>query len=203
MSSKMYLFLTVCMFGFVNNGFSAGLASSNKSQLSPTKKVLNQQSYQQVSKPMNVSSVAKVVVKPKILVKGYKEWKNEKVQAAIKKVAITRAQIDYKKMNNQIFQKTEAGLGKDIEIDKLEGKLRNDLFSLEVAQQLNVQDYFAIYLTKLDNRSEAFKEAAQKMHPDEVAELINIFADSFLAAHVNDGVSLPSASAASFGDPIK
>ena len=115
--------------------------------------------------------------------KSFKEWKNEKVQLAIKKVTITKAQIEYKKLNKQFLQRSESVSTKDIETDKLEAVLKNDLYSLEVAQELSVTDYFAIYLTKQDNKVDAYKEAAQKMTADEVNQLIRAYADSMFPSN--------------------
>lgn len=125
--------------------------------------------------------VKPVVLTPPTSVKSFKEWKNEKVQQAIKKVTITKAQIEYKKLNKQFLQRTEVVSAKDSELDRLEGVLKNDLYSLEVTQELSVTDYFAIYLTKQENKPEAYKEAAQKMTSDEVNQLIKAYADSFFS----------------------
>tara|TARA_B110001454_G_scaffold218991_1_gene248986 strand:+ start:19340 stop:19918 length:579 start_codon:yes stop_codon:yes gene_type:complete len=121
-------------------------------------------------------------------VKSYKEWKNEKVQLAIKKVTITKAQIEYRKLNKQFLQKSEPVAAKDPETDRLEALLKNDLYALEVAQELSVTDYFAIYLTKQENKPDAYKEAAAKMTPDEVGQLIKAYADSMFSS---SGTSAP------------
>jgi hypothetical protein len=126
---------------------------------------------------------AAVGIPAPVNVKSYKEWKNEKVQIAIKKVTITRAQIDYRKLNKQFIQTNEPVSAKDVELDKLEASLKNDLYSLEVARELSVTDYFAIYLTKQDNKTEAYKEAADKMTPDEVNQLIRAYADSMFSTN--------------------
>lgn len=118
-------------------------------------------------------------------VKSYKEWKNEKVQIAIKKVTITKAQIEYRKLNKQFLQRDEPIKLKDPESERLDTQLKNDLYSLEVAQELNVTDYFAIYLTKQDNKTDAYKEAAEKMTPDEVGQLIKAYADSMFSSNGN------------------
>lgn len=207
MSSKLSLFLTLSVVGLGQLALSApatkeikpALAANSPKQVlaavaPATNLGLQAKSAATASKQQAVVSV--------VSVKGFKEWKNEKVQSAIKKVTITKAQIEYKKLNKQIFRKTEAGLGKDIDIEKLESQLKSDLFALDAAQQLGVQDYFAIYLTKLENKNEAFKEAAQKMNSDEVAELINAFADSMVGSQ-GTPVTAPAAAADSFEDKIK
>lgn len=115
---------------------------------------------------------------PPVLIKSFNEWKNEKVQVAIKRVTITRAQIEYKKLNKQFLRPPEPLGTKDLEIERLEGMLKNDLYSLEVARELNVTHYFAIYLTKQQDKAGAYKEAAKKMTEDEVNQLIKAYADS-------------------------
>lgn len=133
--------------------------------------------------PLIVKAVLPLSAQASGNVKSYKEWKNEKVQLAIKKVTITKAQIEYRKLNRQFLQKNEPTTSKDPEADRLEAQLKNDLYSLEVAQELSVTDYFAIYLTKQENKSEAYKEAATKMTPDEVSHLIKAYADSMFSAN--------------------
>jgi hypothetical protein len=206
-SSKLSLFLTLAVFGLSQLALSAPAAKETKSNLATNshKQVLAAVAPATSSAVQSKSVVAAGKQQGSVSfvsVKGFKEWKNEKVQSAIKKVTITKAQIEYKKLNKQIFKKTEAGLGKDIDIEKLESQLKSDLFALDAAQQLGVQDYFAIYLTKLENKNEAFKEAAQKMNSDEVAELINAFADSMVGSQ-GAPVTAPAAAADSFEDKIK
>lgn len=141
-----------------------------------------------IASPPVVSPVTLVITKPLLapsapIVRSFKEWKNDKVQIAIKKVTITKAQIEYKKLNRQFLQKTgDTTTVKDSDFDKLEAQLKNDLYSLEVAQELGVMDYFAIYLTKQENKVDAYKEAAQKMTPDEVNQLIKAYADSMFSS---------------------
>lgn len=118
-------------------------------------------------------------------VRSFKEWKNEKVQAAIKKVTITKAQIEYKKLNKQFLQRTEVVNAKDAEMDRLEIQLKDDIYALDVAQALGVPEYFAIYLIKQENKTEAYKEAAVKMTDDEVNQLIKAYADSMFPSGNN------------------
>lgn len=207
MSSKSSLFLTLFILGLNVLSASASTLKESKTYSYPAVGIKKASANTVVPvsptvTAMNVVTPAKVVAKSIVTVKSYKEWKNEKVQSAIKKVTITKAQIEYKRLNRQIFQKTEAGLSKDIDMEKLETQLKSDLFSLDAAQMLSVQDYFAIYLTKLDNKNEAFKEAAQKMNSDEVAELINAFAESMVGSQ-GTSTTTPSASADLYDDMVK
>lgn len=122
-------------------------------------------------------------VKPVSSVKSFKEWKTERVQVAIKKVAITKAQIEYRRLNRQFIQKTNPTQIKDSELERLEALLKSDIYTLEATQELGVSTYFAAYLTKLENKNEAYKEAAAKMTPDEVNHLIKAYADSMFSTN--------------------
>lgn len=221
MSSKVSLLLTIMFFGVNYAALSAANIKEPRASLTAGPSVAAKQFISAAA--TGSGAVSKTTTKPSATmaasaassltqntsantpvasVKSFKEWKNEKVQSAIKKVTITKAQIEYKRLNKQIFRKTEAGLGKDIDIEKLEAQLKTDMFSLEAAQLLGVQDYFAIYLTKLDNKNEAFKEAALKMNSEEVAELINAFADSMVGSQ-GAPVTAPAATAENYEDKVK
>jgi hypothetical protein len=52
-----------------------------------------------------------------------------------------------------------------------EARLHQAKQNLEVAQELNANDYFVLYLSQLPNETD-FKEAAKKLTPDEVAEIL-------------------------------
>lgn len=117
-------------------------------------------------------------------VKSYREWKNEKVQAAIKKVTITKAQIEYRKLNKQyLYTDPQISKTRDSELERYETMLKSDMYALDAAQELGVADYFAGYLTIQDNKSDAYKLAAGKMTPEEVNQLIKAYADSMFTTH--------------------
>lgn len=115
---------------------------------------------------------------PPVSVKSFKEWKNEKVQMAIKKVTITKAQIEYRKLNRKFLQMT----GKDTETERYESMLKQDMYSLEIAQEMGIPE-FLIYLSKQEDTNEAYKEAAEKMTPEEVRQLIKAYADSMFSSN--------------------
>lgn len=116
---------------------------------------------------------------PSLSVKSFKEWKNEGIQAAIKRITITKAQIEYRKLNKQFLQINQP-VGKDLEIERLESALRQDQFSLELAQDSGIPEYF-IYLTKLG--SDSYEQAAEKMTSEEVSQLIKAYADSMFSSN--------------------
>lgn len=52
-----------------------------------------------------------------------------------------------------------------------------------MADELTVADYFAGYLTKQRNQAQAIKEVSGRLSPDEVAELMTIYANSVFGSH--------------------
>ena len=53
----------------------------------------------------------------------------------------------------------------------------------DMAKDLTVADYFAGYLTKQRDQSLAIKEVSGRLSPDEVAELMTIYANSVFGSH--------------------
>lgn len=129
-------------------------------------------------------------------VKSYREWKTERVQLAQGKVLSLKAEIDSKKgvrvaalgVDPNLVQKTktEAIASQDLYLDKLERQLRVEQYDLEVAKDLSVTDYFVGYLTKVQNKKSAFNEVAGKLTAEEVAELMNAYANSVFGAQASD-----------------
>lgn len=57
---------------------------------------------------------------------------------------------------------------------KGESRLQQAQLNLEVATELTINDYFVLYLSQFDSET-AMREAAKKLSPDEVAELMIAF----------------------------
>lgn len=110
--------------------------------------------------------------------KSFREWKNERIQASKSRVDSLKSKVESLKS----AAKTEAGLGKELQIDKLVSQLDQAQFSLDLAQELSVTDYFVGYLTKMDDRKAAISSVAGKLTPEEVAELMNAYANSFFGS---------------------
>lgn len=129
-------------------------------------------------------------------VKSYREWKAERVQLTQGKITSIKAQIDFKKANHttalnmdpNMAHKTslEAVFSQDMPVEKLERQLRMEQYSLEVAKDLSVTDYFVGYLIKVQDKKAAFREVAGKLSPEEVAELMTAYANSVFGAHAAD-----------------
>jgi len=95
--------------------------------------------------------------KPVVL--SFLEWKSLRVHEAQQKLE----QMN-KNQQGQVWQE-----GKSVTPDdKTSGQKLN--FNVDVALQLNIQDYFSMYLKTLS--PEEFKEATKKLSDDETAELL-------------------------------
>lgn len=156
-----------------------------------------------------VAVQAPVAQAPKF--KSYREWKSDMVSTAQVKVTYLKTQIDTKKLNRRAASGTDPNLARgrggleaiasqDISIDKMEKQLREEQYELDVAKDLSVTDYFAGYLTKVPDKKAAFKEVAGKLSPEEVAELMNAYANSVFGAHASD---LPASATNTTKEPVR
>ncbi|MGE0632768.1 MAG: hypothetical protein AB7O96_10185 [Pseudobdellovibrionaceae bacterium] len=125
-------------------------------------------------------------------VRGFKEWKSQKVQEAVARVTRTRTEIEQEKQKadkqaaavafHEVMSGEKAASLKTISpqtsMSKLELQLKQSQFSLEIAKELAVTDYFALYLSRFPDKKKAFADAASKLSPDEMAELMAAFEKS-------------------------
>ena len=98
-------------------------------------------------------------------VKSFREWRDLKIR-------LIQAKID--------LLQSQPGTGT---------QLRKESYSLDMAKELTMTDYFAAYLNKLSNKAEAFRIIAEKMSPEEVADLMNAYASSMFTSHGSQGPS--------------
>lgn len=101
--------------------------------------------------------------------KSFKEWKDQKIHEIQTRIDLVQARID-------------SQLPTDTNLGQLQTQLKNDIYSLEMARELTVSDYFVAYLAKLENKRETYKEIAAKMSPDEVADLMSAYVNSIFSA---------------------
>lgn len=98
-------------------------------------------------------------------VMSFLEWKSVRVHEAQQKLeAMSKGNPA-----PQVFQEGKSST----DVKPNEQKLN---FNVDVALQLNIQDYFSMYLKTLTQ--EEFKEATKKLSPDEVAELLVAYKNS-------------------------
>lgn len=151
---KSVVLKTLVGLFFFNLAFAQ--AGANKSESKPKSQDPNTQSE---------GSVVAPVAGPTAL--SFLEWKSARVHEAQQKVE----QINKSQGQTQVFQEGKSGIESPPTID--EQKLN---FNVDVALQLNVQDYFSMYLKNLS--PDEFKEATKKMNSDEVAELLLAYKNS-------------------------
>lgn len=95
--------------------------------------------------------------KPVVL--SFVEWKSLRVHEAQQKLE-QKAQAQVNKQGQHVEEKSAQKLN----------------FNVDVALQLNIQDYFSMYLKTLSK--EEFKEATKKMNQDEVTDLLMAYKSS-------------------------
>lgn len=74
---------------------------------------------------------------------------------------------------------------------RIDQRLQQAQLNLEIAQELSVNDYFVLYLSRFKERS-AFQEAARKLSVDEAADLMIAYQRS-LDVNANPDAGLPTA----------
>lgn len=113
--------------------------------------------------PQAQVSTAAPAVAPTVL--SFLEWKSLRVHEAQQKVE----QMNKNQSASPVWQE-----GKGAEAQVTDGQKLN--FNVDVALQLNIQDYFSMYLKNLT--PEEFKEATKKLTGDDVAELLSAYKNS-------------------------
>ncbi|HEY8271188.1 MAG TPA: hypothetical protein VIG33_09900 [Pseudobdellovibrionaceae bacterium] len=121
-------------------------------------------------------------------VKSFREWKSEKVQNALARVTAAKTKIQVVKSKDPNLDRNKANIeaNSGANTETLETQLQQDQSTLEMAKDLSVTDYFAGYLTKLQDKKSAFNEVAGKLTAEEVAELMAAYANSVFGTHSPD-----------------
>jgi hypothetical protein len=118
---------------------------------------------------------------PSVAIKGFHEWKNEKIQSTTAQIGNLKLQIARSKAENN--KKTAENLEK--QIDQLK-------WNLDVVHDLSVADYFVLYLSQL-TQPDRFTQAAAKLSTKEVAELMEAYADTLSNSSPAEVVVRPGA----------
>ncbi len=149
---------------------------------------------------------------------GFKEWKLERVKVA--RLSLERAkQSNLKEAKSNSDHQTPPGekavlsnlvklqqkgqsVGAGVSTSAVGGynakkntpsyqRLRQAELSLEIAQELNVNDYFILYLSQFQSR-EAFEEAAGKLSKAEVGQLLMAYKKQLLGGPTGEEMPGPS-----------
>lgn len=117
---------------------------------------------------------------------GFRTWKSKQIEEA--KISLDVAKIDLRVKNTggkskhsryiPVASPRLLAAKKNIPDSKRaqswEERLNQAKLNLEIAQELTVNDYFVLYLSRVDN-PDVFEEAAKKMTPEEMAELMRAY----------------------------
>lgn len=125
-------------------------------------------------------------------VKSFREWKSERIQAVQNKIALLTLQKESIRRRLAEQASTEAGLplASQKQIDQL---IVKEKARMALEKDLTVSDYFVGYLTKNQDRKQAFKAVAPKLSAEEIAELMDAYANSVFGTQSHQ-VSSPEAS---------
>ncbi len=96
-------------------------------------------------------------------IKGFQEWKTEKMQAVFLQAHSVRNQINRAYLDGNFRLK-----------ESLERQLHQLKWNGEVARDLTVADYFSLYLSQ-QTQADRFQQAAAKLSAQEIAELMEAY----------------------------
>ncbi len=113
-------------------------------------------------------------------IKGYREWKTDKILAATTQTNVTRALL--------VKAKTE---GQKSNAETLDRELTQLQWNLDAAKDLSVTDYFVLYLSQ-QTAADRFQQAAPKLNTVEIAELMEAYANTLGRTSPIEAVSLRS-----------
>lgn len=191
----LFIYAVLCLlnlaFAFASGPSSTTLQSTGQltSYRQTTQSTLTAQLPQTAQSVIFVQNPTAGLNKPNYL--SFKDWKHNKIQEVHNridglklKIDARRLELEAKKIELADKKTSSAGVKADINNTKdsilqyLESQVKLCSYSLEAAADLTVSDYFAAYVNRLENKKESFKEIAQKLTPDEMAELMTAYSRS-------------------------
>lgn len=134
-------------------------------------------------------------------VKSYLEWKNSKISEIENRVKGLREKMvsqavarptNSKDPNLANKSKIEAGLRAD-----LQDQLDQEMLNLSISRDLSISDYFVGYLTKQPSLDSAIKDVSGRLTAEEVAELMEAFAQYFFQSRPSGSKMAPRADSSS------
>lgn len=129
-----------------------------------------------------------------VAVESYQSWKNARIEEA-------QSQLERLQSKQEISLPPKSALktkeGKattetNATSSKTDAKLRQAQENLDIARELTVNDYFLLYLRQFRER-EAFIEAAKKLSPEELADLLMAYQKNVSGDVLSLDVPIPAA----------
>lgn len=104
---------------------------------------------------------------------GFRAWKTQRMEDARAAIERTQAEAsgDRQVPSERTVQVRVGSASTRVQKGKGESRLKQAQNNLELATELTINDYFVLYLSQQDS-PDAIPEAAKKMSPEEVAELM-------------------------------
>jgi hypothetical protein len=115
-------------------------------------------------------------------VKSFKDWKAEKIQQIQAKLSQTKANLEdikARKAQDPLLAKAK---GYESLIQKLEKDQSQNQWNLDVASDLSLTDYMALYLSHQSSKTR-FLDAAAQLQPADVAELLEAYNEALDAGN--------------------
>lgn len=120
---------------------------------------------------MGNTAAAPVMAKPELL--SFKVWKTMRVDEA--KANLERIQIEATRIQAGVINVDTRGIKSGVRSrQKIEQEISQAKMNVEINQDLTVNDYFILYLGQFQG-PEALVEAAKKLSPEEIAELLGAY----------------------------
>jgi len=117
-------------------------------------------------------------------IESYQDWKNARIEEAQNQLERLQGKQEKGPSGKKELKSASGANGN---LSTLDPKIRRAQENLDLARELTVNDYFLLYLRQFRER-EAFIEAAKKLTPEEVADLLLAYQKSVSGAH--DALSL-------------
>lgn len=115
-------------------------------------------------------------------VKTFRDWKQEKIQLINQRMSQSKIQLEALKGRKMAETKAGRTSSYDGLIQHYEKEIGQEQWNLEVAQDLSVTEYIALYLSGHTSKTR-FQEAATHLNASEVAELIEAYSEALDAAN--------------------
>lgn len=122
-------------------------------------------------------------------IKNYKEWKTAMIIDSENRIKNLKESLNKNRQTANInsadiaIANSEGGLSKDLNqkinqsVNHLQILVEKEEQQLSVAKELSISDYFVGYLTKQKSLSNAIKDVSGRLSADEVAELMQAYAE--------------------------
>lgn len=122
----------------------------------------------------------------------YKVWKDQQIVEAKNNVVRIANKITLARAGKLSEQELQALKP----IERMDNDLRVAQENLQIAQELSVEDYFVVYLSRFRSHPDAIQSVASRMSKDEVAELIRAMLNRGEATTTQNGTILPGSNSA-------